>query len=125
MAEDGNETRVQMASFEEGVHARLDDISRQVEALRTQGQAAPPAQTAPGDTQLMARVQKSFKVSRMNAILKECNVARRPGLRMADKAALIVEEVPRGRLVEFLESAREEAPPAKKARAGPIGRHFG
>ena len=58
----------------------------------------------------MARVQKAFKVARMNAILKECDVERQPGLKMADKAALIVEKVPRDRLLNFLENPAEDAP---------------
>ncbi len=40
---------------------------------------------------------------------------------MADKAALIVEQVPRDRLMDFLEGANDEAPAPKKARTAPIG----
>ena len=142
VAEDGNETRVQLAGVEEGLHAHLDDISQRLDALQSHSQAptTPAAHcvrspTTPGDTQLMARVQKSFKVARMNAILKECRVKHRPGLKMADKAALIVEAVPRDRLMEFLERSGTDAPATKKARtetmtpmsggANPLTNYFG
>ena len=83
----------------------------------------------------MARVQKSFKVARMNAILKDCRVKHRPGLKMADKAALIVEAVPRDRFGEFLDRSGTDAPATKKARtetmtpmsggANPLTNYFG
>ena len=63
---------------------------------------------------------ESLKVARMNAILKECDVERQPGLKMADKAALIVEKVPRDRLLNFLENPAEDAPAKKKSRTEPI-----
>ena len=118
--EDGNQTRLQLTSVEEGLHARLDDISQRVDALRQQNPPATSALASPGDLQLMARVQKSFKVARMNAILEECSVERPPGMKMADKAALIVEKVPRDRLLNFLEVPDEGAPATKKARTHPI-----
>ena len=93
--EDGNQTRLQLTSVEEGLRAHLDDISQRLDALRQPNAAATSALAAPGDLQLMARVQKAFKVARMNAILKECKVERQAGMKMADKAALIVEKVPR------------------------------
>ena len=67
----------------------------------------------------------------MNDILKEFRVARRPGLKVADKAALLVEAVPRDRLLECLERVDVDAPARKKARSAPIGgtgpltEHFG
>ena len=118
--EDGNQTRLQLTSVEEGLHARLDDISQRVDALGQQNPPATSALAAPGDLQLMARVQKSFKVARMNAILEECSVERPPGMKMADKAALIVEKVPRDRLLNFLEVPDEGAPATKMARTQPI-----
>ena len=142
VAEDGNDTRVQLAGVEEGLRAHLDDISQLLDALQSRSQAAtPPAAhcmrspTTPGDTQLMARVQKSFKVARMNAVLEDCRVKHRPGLKMADKAALIVEAVPRDRSMEFLERSGTDAPATKKARteamtpmsggANPLTNYFG
>ena len=62
--EDGNQTRLQLTSVEEGLHARLDDISQRVDALRQQNPPATSALASPGDLQLMARVQKSFNVAR-------------------------------------------------------------
>ena len=118
--EDGNQTRLQLTSVEEGLHAHLDDISQRLDALRQPNAAATSALAAPGDLQLMARVQKAFKVARMNAILKECKVERQPGMKMADKAALIVEKVPRDRLLNFLENPAEDAPAKKKSRTEPI-----
>ena len=56
----------------------------------------------------------------MNAILKECEVERQPGMKMADKAALIVQKVPRDRLLNFLENPAEGAPAKKKSRTDPI-----
>ena len=120
MEEDGNQTRLQLTSVEEGLHAHLDDISQRLDALRQPNAAATSALAAPGDLQLMARVQKAFKVARMNAILKECKVERQPGMKMADKAALIVEKVPRDRLLNFLENPAEDAPAKKKSRTEPI-----
>ena len=118
--EDGNQTRLQLTSVEEGLHAHLDDISQRLDALRQPNAAATSALAAPGDLQLMARVQKAFKVARMNAILKECKVERQPGMKMADKAALIVEKVPRDRLLNFLGNPAEDAPAKKKSRTEPI-----
>ena len=118
--EDGNQTRVQLTSVEEGLHARLDDISQRLDALRQPNAAATSALAAPGDLQLMARVQKAFKVARMNVILKECKVERQPGMKMADKAALIVEKIPRDRLLNFLENPADDAPAKKKSRTEPI-----
>jgi len=120
VSEDGNETRVQLASVEDGLHVRLDDISQRLDALLTHNPAAVPTRTSPGELQLMARVQKSFKVARMNAILKECKVERQAGMKMADKAALIVEKVPRDRLLNFLGASDEDAPAKKKSRTEPI-----
>ena len=62
--EDGNQTRLQSTSVEEGLHARLDDISQRVDALRQQNPPATSALASPGDLQLMARVQKSSNVAR-------------------------------------------------------------
>ena len=62
--EDGNQTRLQLTSVEEGLHARLDDISQRVDALRQQNPPATSALASPGDLQLMARVQKSSNVAR-------------------------------------------------------------
>ena len=118
--EDGNQTRLQLTSVEEGLHAHLDDISQRLDAVLQQNPPATSALAAPGDVRLMARVQKSFKVARMNAILKECSVARQPGMKMADKAALIVEKVPRDRLLSFLETAGTEVPAMKRSRTEQI-----
>ena len=61
---DGNETRVHLASVEEGLHVRLDDISQRLDALQVHSPASAPSPTPPGDLQLMARVQRRFKVPR-------------------------------------------------------------
>ncbi len=56
----------------------------------------------------------------MDAILKKCGVEREPGMKLAEKAALIVQKVPQDSLPSFLATADAEAPVMRKSRAEPI-----
>ena len=67
----------------------------------------------------MARVYKSCNVERMGAILREFCSDRLVGLKKEDKAALIVEKVPRARLMEILAGGAQE-PVAKRAKRGSV-----
>lgn len=70
VTEDGNQTRVQLAGVEEGMHARMGDMEKKSDMVLDYHEKAPP-KSQEGDLELMARVQKMCEVGRMNAILKE------------------------------------------------------
>ena len=108
VTQDGNQTRVQLSVVDEGLHTRLDAIdSRLNRALES---AEPPPSQA-GDLQVMARLQKLCKVGRMNSLLKEHDIHYEVGLKVADKAALLVQKLPRDRLLEILANPQLTATP--------------
>jgi len=113
VAEDGNETRVQLSVVEEGIHTRIDAMSSRLD--RVLDCAEPPPSQA-GDLQLMARLQKLCKVGRMNSLLKEHGIQHEVGLKVADKAALLVQKVPRDRLLEILANPQLTATPKSAPR---------
>ena len=57
VGEDGNQTRVQLAGVEEGIHARVDDMEKKLGKVLDYHEKAPP-KSQEGDLELMARVQK-------------------------------------------------------------------
>ena len=113
--EDGNQTRVQLEGVEEGLHGRLDEMEYRLGKLLEYHEEAPPSK--PGDLQLMARCLKQIKVRRMNEVLAKFG-DRPAGLKKEDKAALLIERVPREDLLRLLESpdALVEPPMAKRAK---------
>jgi len=108
VAEDGNETRVPLSVVEEGIHTRIDAMSSRLD--RVLDCAEPPPSQA-GDLQVMARLQKLCKVGRMNSLLKEHDIHYEVGLKVADKAALLVQKLPRDRLLEILANPQLTATP--------------
>jgi len=108
VADDGNETRVQLSVVDEGLHTRLDAIDSRLN--RVLDCAEPPPSQA-GDLQVMARLQKLCKVGRMNSLLKEHDIHYEVGLKVADKAALLVQKLPRDRLLEILANPQLTATP--------------
>ena len=101
---------------EHGLHARFDGLEAEVKRLLEYHEKAPPS-TAPDDLQLMARILKEVKVGRMNAILKDLRMHRPTGLKKEDKAALMLNKMPRDRLLRILaglaqEPASDQGPPA-------------
>jgi len=108
IAEDGNQTRVQLSVVDEGLHTRLDAIDSRLN--RVLDCAEPPPSQA-GDLQVMARLQKLCKVGRMNSLLKEHDIHYEVGLKVADKAALLVQKLPRDRLLEILANPQLTATP--------------
>ena len=113
--EDGNQTRVQLEGVEEGLHERLDSMETSLGKLLDYHDTAPPSN--PGDLQLMARCLKQIKVRRMNEVLAKFG-DRPVGLKKEDKAALLIERVPRDDLLRLLGSpeAHVEPPQAKRAK---------
>ena len=77
VGEDGNQTRVQLAGVEEGIHARVDDMEKKLDKVLDYHEKAPP-KSQEGDLELMARVQKMCKVGRMNTILREFCIDHQP-----------------------------------------------
>ena len=63
----------------------------------------------------MARLQKTCKVGRMSRMLKEFSIEHSAGLKMADMAALLVQSVPRERLLETLANSSQEPPRSEPA----------
>jgi len=114
VADDGNETRVQLSMVEEGIHTRMDAI---VDAMAsTPAHCSEPPKGQAGDLELMARLQKMCKVRRMNSLLKEHGIQHEVGLKVADKAALLVQKVPRDRLLEILANPQLTATPKSAPR---------
>ena len=127
VAEDGNETRVQLSVVEEGIHARIDAMSSRLDRVLDHSEP-PPSQS--DDLELMARLQKLCKVRRMNSLLNEHSIKHEVGLKVADKAALLVQKVPRDRLLEILANPQLTATPKSAPRTsrgsassvGPVAR---
>ena len=68
LAENGNQTRVQLAGVEGSMHTRMDEMEKKLDkVLGCHEKAPPPSQE--GDLELMARVQKMCKLGRMSAIV--------------------------------------------------------
>ena len=67
-----------------------------------------PPKSQECDLELMARVQKMCNVGRMSAILKEFCNDHPAGLKLVDKAALLVRTVPRDRLLRILADGSQE-----------------
>ena len=97
----------------------MHDIDKKLDKVLDYHEKAPP-KSQEGDLELMARLQKMCKVGRMNTMLKEFCIDHPAGLKMADKAALLVQTVPRDRLLETLASGSQE-PPTKRATRGSAG----
>ena len=108
VTQDGNQTRVQLSVVDEGLHTRFDAID--IRLNRALESAEPPPSQA-GDLQVMARLQKLCKVGRMNSLLKEHDIHYEVGLKVADKAALLVQKLPRDRLLEILANPQLTATP--------------
>ena len=109
VADDGNETRVQLSMVEEGIHTRMDAIVAAMAS--TPAHCSEPPKGQAGDLELMARLQKMCKVRRMNSLLKEHDIHYEVGLKVADKAALLVQKLPRDRLLEILANPQLTATP--------------
>ena len=113
VAEDGNETRVQLSVVEEGIHTRIDAMSSRLDRVLDYSE---PPHSQSGDLELMARLQKLCKVRRMNSLLNEHSIKHEVGLKVADKAALLVQKVPRDRLLEILANPQLTATPKSAPR---------
>ena len=105
-----------------GHHAQVMEELREVKhtlaTLQENPERTPPP-TQKRELDLMARVYKICNVERMGAILREFCSDRLVGLKKEDKAALIVEKVPRARLMEILAGDAQE-PLAKRAKRGSV-----
>ena len=109
---------MQLAGAEEGIHARMDDMEKKLDKVLDYHEKADP-KSQEGDLELMARVQKMCNVGRMSAILKEFCNDHPAGLKLVDKAALLVRAVPRDRLLRILADGSQE-PVAKRAKRGSV-----
>ena len=76
VANDGNETRVQLASVEDGMHERFDGLDDKFEALRREMQQN--LQARPDQLQMMVELSApSVTVSILNGLLVKANIACR------------------------------------------------
>ena len=107
LKEDGNETRVQLASVEDGVHERFDVLGGQVEALAREVQQN--MQPRPDQLQMMVELSApSVSVSTLNAMLMKAQIMCK-GLKV-QKAKCLVEKLPVHKLQKLLAEAMN--PPA-------------
>ena len=91
LKEDGNETRVQLASVEDGVHERFEVLNEKVEALAREVQQN--MQPRPDQLQMMVELSApSVSVSTLNAMLMKAQIMRK-GLKV-QKTKCLVEKLP-------------------------------
>ena len=118
---EGNAVCAQLEAAEEGLHERLDEMGARLERLLAYHEREPPP-APPDDLQLMARLsQKRVLVRSMDTLLVEHSGARPPrGLTKGEKAALLIEQLPREKVSRLLVSAdAPEQRASKKAKSVP------
>ena len=91
VAKDGNETRVRLASVEDGVHERFDGLDDKLEALRREVQHN--MQPRPDQLQMMVELSApSVSVSTLNAVLMKAQIVSEGP--KVQKAKCLVEKLP-------------------------------
>ena len=117
---EGNAVCAQLEAAEEGLHERLDEMGARLERLLAYHEREPPP-APPDDLQLMARLSHRVLVRSMDTLLAEHSGARPPrGLTKGEKAALLIEQLPREKVSRLLVSANEPGQRAsKKAKSVP------
>ena len=117
---EGNAVCAQLEAAEEGLHERLDEMGARLERLLAYHEREPPP-APPDDLQLMARLSHRVLVRSMDTLLAEHSGARPPrGLTKGEKAALLIEQLPREKVSRLLVSANEPGQRAsKKAKSAP------
>ena len=105
---EGNLVCSHLEAAEEGLHERLDEMGARLERLLEYHEREPPP-VPPDDLQLMAQLShKRVPVRSMDALLADHTGARPPrNLTKGEKAALIVEQLPRDKVSRFLVDANE------------------
>ena len=117
---EGNAVCAQIEATENGLHDRLDDMGARLERLLAYHEREPPP-APPDDLQLMARLShKRVPVRSINSLLAEHSGARPPrGLTKGEKAALLIEQLPREKVSRLLVSA--DAPEQRASKKGEVG----
>ena len=117
---EGNAVCAQLEAAEEGLHERLDEMGARLERLLAYHEREPPP-APPDDLQLMARLSHRVLVRSMDTLLAEHSGARPPrGLTKGEKAALLIEQLPREKISRLLVSAdAPEQRASKKAKSVP------
>ena len=112
---EGNAVCGQLEATENGLHDRMDDMGARLERLLEYHEREPPP-APPDDLQLMARLsQKRILVRSMDALLAEHSGARPPrGLTKGEKAAQLVQQLPREKVRRLLVAADEPGQRASK-----------
>ena len=121
---EGNAVCAQLEAAEEGLHERLDEMGARLERLLEYHEREPPP-VPPDDLQLMAQLShKRVPVHSMDALLADHTGARPPrNLTKGEKAALIVEQLPRDKVSRFLVDANEPGRQRAGKRVKPAQPH--